>query len=711
MFERLGHLAFRRSYAILVLAALLVVTGGLVGTGVLSSLSNGGFTDPGSESTRAAQQLEAQIGRRDSDVVVLIRSADHTVDEPVFRQAVTATVGSLPPDRVARATTYWTARAPQLISTDRHATYAVLTLTGADDEARRADLRALDPVLRAPRPGFTVQLGGEVAVFGAIDAQVKHDVERAELISFPVLLVLLLLVFGGAVAAATPLLIGALTVVGALTVLRLVTLATTVSVFSVNLISMLGLGLAIDYALFVVTRFRDELGRRNDVEAALAATMATAGRTVVFSGVTVALSLASLLVFPAMFLRSMAYGGVAAVLIAVVASVTALPALLAVLGPRIDALPVRRGRRQTQHATSQPGSWERLAHGVMRHPWRVVLVVVPVLVVLGVPFLHVRLGGSDYRALPSHAESRGVAARLRTDFAPQGQTVLTVALTLALPASSEAVQREAQAYLRRVAQVPGVDGTTMLGARGNFTAASVDLRDDAQTMSARQALDRVRAVAPPPGTQVLIGGDTARAADLISALQHRLPLMMAWIILVTLVLLFLAFSSLVVPLKALVMNVLSLSAAFGSLVWIFQDGHAAGLLDFTPSGYLEAVAAAAAVRRRLRVVDGLRGVPAQSHPGALRPDGQQHRSCCRGAAAHRPLDLLRGGAARRRARGLHHLRDRVQQDPGPGDRPGPDHRRDDHPLAAGARHHAADGTRELAGAAAPAAALGALRHQ
>lgn len=588
MFEHLGHLAFRRRRAILVLAALLTVACGLLSSGVFSSLSNGGFADPSSDSSRAAQQVATQLGRRDADVIVLIRSADRTVDQPAFRQAVTAIAESLPQHRVAHVQTYWTAHDARLVSADRHATYAVLTLAGADDDARRADLHALEPALRTPRPGFTVEVGGEVAVFDGIDAQVRRDVERAELISFPVLLILLLVVFGGVVAAATPLLIGALTVIGALAVLRLLTLVTTVSVFSVNLVSMLGLGLAIDYALFVVTRFREELGRRDDVGAALAATMATAGRTVVFSGVTVALALASLLVFPAMFLRSMAYGGVAAVLIAVIASVTALPALLAVLGRRIDALPVRRALPPAQHAMPRPGAWERVARGVMRHPWRVVVLLVPVLVLLGVPFLHVQLGGADYRVLPARAESRGVAQQLAADFPRQGQSVLTVAITSRSPASSGSVRREVQAYLHRVAQVPGVDGATVLGAHGQLTAAVLDLRDDPQTLSARRTLERVRAVTAPPDTQVLVGGETARAADLIGALQARLPLMIGWIVLVTLILLFLAFGSLVVPLKALAMNVLSLSAAFGSLVWIFQEGHAAGLLHFTPSGYLEA---------------------------------------------------------------------------------------------------------------------------
>jgi RND superfamily putative drug exporter len=284
----------------------------------------------------------------------------------------------------------------------------------------------------------------------------------------------------------------------------------------------------------------------------------------------------------------MAYGGVAAVLIAVLASVTALPALLAVLGPRIDAAPVRRARRPARHASLRPGGWERVARVVMRHPWRVVLLVVPVLVLLGVPFLHAQLGGADYRALPARAESRGVAQQLRADFPQQGQSVLTVAITSGAPASSAAVRREVRAYLQRVARVPGIEGTTMLGQRGHLTAAALDLRDDPQTLSARRTLARVRAESGPPGTQVLIGGDTARSADLLGALHHRLPLMIAWIVMVTLVLLFLAFGSLVVPLKALAMNVLSLSAAFGSLVWIFQDGHAAGLLNFTPSGYLEA---------------------------------------------------------------------------------------------------------------------------
>src|SRR5262245_58380021 len=311
MFAALGHFAYRRRRLVLVGALLFVAVAVTWGTGVFGSLASAGFDDPGSESSKAADVAAATVGSGEPDVVVLYHSTNHTVDQPAFRTAVEQALANLPSDAVRQTTTYWSSKAPQLASTDRHSTYAVLQLTATDDAVANDLYKKIEPQLRDAPSGYTVELGGNRALFHDVNSTVEKDIQRAETLSMPIVLVLLVIIFGGLVAASLPLAIGGLAILGAFTVVRLLTQVTDVSVFSINIITMLGLGLAIDYALFIVSRFREEIRQRDDVPSALATTMRTAGRTVAFSGLTVAMSLASLLLFPQMFLRSMGLGGIA----------------------------------------------------------------------------------------------------------------------------------------------------------------------------------------------------------------------------------------------------------------------------------------------------------------------------------------------------------------------------------------------------------------
>src|SRR3954451_11151053 len=313
-----------------------------LGTGGFGQLSAGSdFTPPASQSQREADQAAQAFGRNDADVVVLYRSAAMTVSDPAYRQAVTAALDHLPRADVAKVTTYWSGGSSRLVSADRHATYAALQLTGADDAARHHAYEAiragLTPASLAAA-GLTARAGGNVATEVAINSEVTANIAKAEAFSMPVLLFLLLVIFGSLVAAWIPVAIGGIAILGSFTVLRLLTLGTTVSVYSVNITTILGLGLGIDYGLFIVTRFREELRRQKTVEQAVARTVATAGRTVAVSGVTVAVALTSLMLFPETFLRSMGYGGVATVAVDMLAALTVLPALLAVLGHRVNAL-------------------------------------------------------------------------------------------------------------------------------------------------------------------------------------------------------------------------------------------------------------------------------------------------------------------------------------------------------------------------------------
>src|SRR5580698_8414536 len=414
MFESWGRIVYRRRRLVIIITLVIVAFAGVWGTGVFGSLqSAGGFDTPNSQSQRSSDLAAAAFGRDAGDVVVLYQSATRTVADPAYRAAVTRTLGALPGSRIESVATYWSTGSRQFVSASGRETYAVIELAGGSDAARIKSFDAISGQLAAP--GLTERAGGEIPTEEAINKDVTSDIGHAEGFSLPVLLVLLLVIFGGLAAASLPLAIGGIAILGSLTALRLLTIFTPVSIYSVNITTILGLGLAIDYGLFMVGRFREELGRTATVEDAVARTVATAGRTVAVSGVTVAVALASLMLFPMTFLRSMGYGGVATVALDMLAALTVLPALLAVLGPRVNALRVGRSVRRGPPAGGA-GGWYRLARSVMRVPVAYAAVIVVVLLALGLPFLHVSWGGTDARALPAAAPARTVTQALTRDF-------------------------------------------------------------------------------------------------------------------------------------------------------------------------------------------------------------------------------------------------------------------------------------------------------
>jgi RND superfamily putative drug exporter len=588
VFEALGRVVYRRRRTVLALSALAVVLAGVWGAGLFGRLTGAGFEDPASESSRAAELAVRELGRDDADVVVLYRGDDLTVDDPAYREAVAASLAALPAGLVERTTTWFDTGAGPLVSQDRRSTYAVLQLAG-DADARTDAVDVVEAELSAP--GLEVAIGGGTTVERDINERVAADIARAEMISLPVLAVLLVVVFGSLAAASLPLAIGVTSILGSFAALRAASEFTEVSVFAVNVVTILGLGLAIDYGLFVVSRFREEVRQRATVEEALARTMATAGRTVAVSGVTVALSLAGLLIFPQVFLRSMGIGGMSAVLVAMLAALTVLPALLAVLGPRVDALSVRRWVRLPRRRAADPaapGGWERIARAVMRRPVVVTVAVVGLLLALALPFLRVEFGAIDVRALPAGTESRVVAETIERDFPPSPSGPVTAVVTLADPVDSPAGAAALQGYVDDLAAVDGVEGATVTGAAGATARVSLAYGGDPVDAAARDLVAAVRDVPAPPGGAVLVGGESAAMTDLLDSLASLLPWMALLVVGTTLVLLFLAFGSVVLPVKAVLMNVLSLGASFGALVWVFQDGNLSGVLDFTPTGFIEA---------------------------------------------------------------------------------------------------------------------------
>jgi trehalose monomycolate/heme transporter len=584
MFEAWGRVLARRRRLVLAITLLFVAFAGIWGTGVFGKLSSGDdFTPPASESQHEANLASQVFGRNDADVVVLYHSGAMTVSDPAYRQAVTTALSSLPRADVAKVTTYWSSGSPSLVSTDRHSTYAVLQLTGADDAARHTTYDAIKNDLDRVADGVTARVGGNVAMEVAVNSEVTADIAKAEGFSMPVLLILLLVIFGSLAAASLPVAIGGIAILGSFTVLRLLTMATTVSLYSLNITTILGLGLGIDYGLFMVTRFREELHRQPTVEQAVARTVGTAGRTVAVSGVTVAVALTSLMLFPENFLRSMGYGGVATVAVDVLAALIVLPALLAVLGPRVNALRIRRAVQRPPRDESS-GAWYRLAHSVMRRPLVYVTVITIALLALAAPFLRISWGGTDARTLPASSTIRQVSEALDSEF-PVNSTAPIEALITGAGASAGGPALAS--YLHRIDAIPGVTAATVTGVRGDVVRVDIGYTPDTMSSAARHIVTQIRDLAPPAATTVLVGGTTAGLVDELASLGSTLPWMALLVCLSTFVLLFLAFGSVVLPVKAIVMNVLSLAATFGVIVWIFQWGHLSGLLRFTPTGSID----------------------------------------------------------------------------------------------------------------------------
>ncbi len=565
---------------------LFAVAGAAWGSGVFGSLQNaGGFTAPNSQSQREDSLATAAFGRDAGDVVVLYTSASARAASATSERAVNHTLSALPRTDVLSYVTYWSTHSKSFLSADGRETYAVIELAGSSDDARQANYDHIKSRLAAS--GLSDQVGGLVPTYEMISQLTSTDIGHAESVSLPILLILLLIIFGSATAASLPLAIGGLGILGAFTALRLLTLVTGVSIFSVNIATIIGLGLGIDYGLFMVSRFREELHRGGTTEDVVARTMATAGRTVAFSGVTVAVGLSGLLLFPETFLRSMGYGGVLTVALDVSAALTTMPALLSVLGPRVNSLRIRKSIARPEIPV-ESGRFYRLAKGVMRKPILVTVTIVVVLLALGSPFLKVVWGGTDATVLPPSAVPRVVATALARDFPGNATAPIEILLTYRTPLSATASQRrELAAYVSDLAHVAGVVHAQVTGVTSHAVRVDLNYAVAPNSAAAESIVAHVRDVRAPPGAQRYVGGETAQLVDTLVDLGSILPWMAVVVVAATFLLLFLAFGSLVLPIKAIIMNILSLSVMFGVLVWVFQEGHFSGLLGFTANGTLD----------------------------------------------------------------------------------------------------------------------------
>ncbi|MFF1547690.1 MMPL family transporter [Streptomyces sp. NPDC058291] len=583
MFEALGRFLFRRRKPLLVLTSLFAVLSGLYGVGVFGDMKPGGFENPGSDSRKAAQLAERAFPQRAPDAVIVYRDRTRTVDDPAFQKSVTDTVQALPKSSVTGYSTFWMTKMPAQVSHDRHATYVAINLRGGDDNAKEKSYKAIADKLDAP--GLQTERGGPVATGHQASDEIGKDLGAAEGLSFPVLFVLLVVVFGGLAAAGLPLLVGGLAILGSMAVLRVIAQFTDVSVFAMSLVSILGLAVAIDYGLLIVSRYREELERGHSGEEAVARTVATAGRTVVVSGITVAVALAGMTFFPFGFLKSMAYGGVAAVVLSVLFSLIALPAMLGVLGSKVNALSLRR-RTKAPRQEGQ-GPWYRLAQGLMRRPVLVALGTLAVLLALATPFRHVEFGISDARQLPNSSEGRQVQNALDRDFDSDAVKSIDSLLVLKSDATSPGQGAALQAYAERLGHTEGATGAKITGASATTARVSVTFDGPEVSGPARDLVNRLKDVPPPAGAQAYFGGQTAVFDDTLDALGETLPWMLLYMAVATYILLFLSFGSVLLPLKAILMNLLSLSATFGVVVWIFQEGHLEGLIGFDSTGNIE----------------------------------------------------------------------------------------------------------------------------
>ena len=635
MFSRWGEFAYQHRRVVpLVVVAVIILLYLTFGMRLSDRMSQEGWDDPNSDSTTAAAIETRTFGRdNNGDVILLFTAETGTIDEsPEFGhiQEYLTNLMANHPDQIDHITSYFDKRVDRLISQDKRTAFAAIALKGDGDQTLK-DFRAIEAQLAGASrmfPGVSTQIAGATAVADALDEGMSQDISRAEFYALPAVALLLLVVFGSLVAACMPLIVGGLSIVGSLGVLSILAGFTQVNVFAHSVVTLLGLGLAIDYGLFMVSRFREELNRGGgqDVRTAVRRATGTAGKTVVFSAAMVAVALSGLLVFPQAFLKSVAYGAISAVGLAAVLSVTMLPALFSLLGHNIDKFMVRqprwagvtgvvaralgrarqggpaRGRGHsrshsrshaaiTTPATASKASkgskklsetwWYRLPNWSMQHAVWVTCAIVGGLLLLALPIGGVEFGGINETYLPPTNQVRTAQSTFDREF-PEFRTE-PIKLVVTNADNDQLVQVYQQA-----AQVEGLTGrfTPTSATKDGITVLSAGIVDRAHNQS---VVDQLRAIEPPPGVKVYIGGTPALEIESIEALFDNLPLMSFYIVLATFVLMALVFGSLVLPAKAVIMTLLGMGATIGLLTWMFVDGVGANLFGFTPGPLMSPV--------------------------------------------------------------------------------------------------------------------------
>jgi RND superfamily putative drug exporter len=578
MFDTLARFADGNARRIGLFALAFFLLAGALGGSVASRLDPYGADDPATETVKAREQLE-DAGFRPLAVVAIVKNA------PVTKPATRARVEALERGVRRRAdvksvTGYYDTGSPAFVSRDGHATYFLVTLHPTGDKQWQEAGAEIADSLSAHRG---VIVGGGAVAQEQVNKQVETDLRTAEMLAFPLLFLLSLLFFRSLVAAALPLMIGGLAIVGTFLILRVASELGSISIFALNLTTALGLGLAIDYSLFVVSRYREEIAKDGPGRAAMRRVLATSGRTVFFSSLTVAAALASLLVFPQRFLYSMGLGGALVALFAALISLTVLPAVLTMLGTRVNALSPRflQRRAEADARPDESGFWYRLSRFVMHRPVPVATLSAAFLIALGIPFLGIKFNTVDPTVLPKSASARQAYDTVSSEFPPYRESPIWIDI-------EGGNRRGIDGFAARVRHVSGVaEVAPPIPLRGDVTAIQVTSAHPFISDASQRTVHAIRALSPPPGATALVGGATADFVDFQSSLDRHLPIALAIIVIATLTILFLMTGSVVLPIKSLLMNFLNLSAVFGLLVLIFQDGRLEGFLDYTSPGAIE----------------------------------------------------------------------------------------------------------------------------
>ena len=581
MFNSLGGFVARRRVPVLLFMVLVMAALSVAGSMFGNAFGQGGFEDPKS-GWATAERLEQEAYGRDAlgDVVVTYHAPEGTtVDDPAFQDPVRASLDAIRdefPDEVTGVTSFVYNQSPALVNRDEGIAVASIQLAGEEEEILE-NFRVIEN--RIDVDGIETDVAGVQAVAGALQDGMDADLVRAELIALPLVFVLLIVVFGGVVAAFLPVAVGILTILGSIGALHLLSLVVPVNSFAQNVVTLIGLGLAIDYGLFVVSRFREEMAEGYPPVVAVRRAVATAGRTVVFSAVMVGVTLSGLLIFPQDFLKSVAYGAIAAVILAALLSVTLLPAVLVMLGHRVDMLGITRLQRHRTREQVENGLFGRVADFSMKHPVAVAVPVVVVLVALIIPFSGVKFGGINETYLPPDNTTRVAQEQYDQNF--PGTRTDPVKLVVIGSDGTTLSQIRAEAN-----NAPGLTGPFQFARSGQqddqgrdvvvLQSGLVDRNSPAETVEYLQQFPI------PAGTEVHVGGNPAMESDSVDALVDGLPWFVLYVLVATTILMFLAFGSLVLPIKAAIMNLLGLGATLGILTWIFVDGHLADLLGFTP---------------------------------------------------------------------------------------------------------------------------------
>ncbi|MFG1790481.1 MMPL family transporter [Nocardia sp. NPDC049149] len=591
MFTRWGDLVFRLRFAVIgIVAAALLALGGY-GLGLGDHLSSSGWDDPTSESSRGAKIADASFGRdHSSDVIVLYTAPEgKTIDDPDFKEKVLESLNRLPeqyPEISKINGAYWPTKTGQSSpivfgSKDKKYTFASIAIKGDNDTEMLNNFRKVKGVFGIP--GVDVQVAGLQAVAGTLNDTMAEDQHRMEILAIPAVAVLLFFIFGGLVAAGLPLVVGGLTVIGAQGIVLFITRFTEVNSFVAPVVSMIGLGLAIDYGLFIVSRFREELAEGYSTPAAVRRSVMTAGRTVVFSATMIIASLGGMLLFPQGFLKSIAYGSIATVSLAALTSITILPAILGVLGPKVDMLGLKKFRKTQTAEQVENGFWGNITRWVMRHPLKIAIPICIGLLLLIIPVKNLAFGGINERYLPPDNSTRLAQAKFDSIFPLRKSDPIQLVFVAENSNDVGKVWKEAN-------NAPGLAGSFEVPSRSTNdptvfrTSATLADSEDADP-----TIDYLRSVDIPDGVTMYVGGQPVIQKDSIDALLDRMPWMIALVLFVTTLLMFLTFGSLVLPIKAALMSALGLGSTLGILTWIFVDGHAAQTLNFTPQPIMSPV--------------------------------------------------------------------------------------------------------------------------